>query len=526
MGRFESDVRDLQARQQSEQSGTLSTRDVSNLFVSLDADDPKRRASAAWSLAEVAANTPERIPVSDLAQAVADDDRWVRRGATWALAEVAQSNPAGARPVVKRAIDLIGDGDPLVRENAVVTVAGVASEYPRTAEPAVLALAELRDADDGIVRRYATDALRHVVDALSKSTLSGDPLVISVSDPRLADLLPAGANVVQVGETGGDGPIQILPASEVEADARPTSRNRRKRTGTGPPSAEDITSPQPLAVEYDDFEKLNEVGTSSLVKVHRAWASTPREQHAVVTLSTLRDDRRHGTIPASFSRAIDRWESIDKYDHVLAVRAHSDDPTQWVATEFTDGGTLGNYLDADSDATLWFAHRIVHTVSKAHAVGVIHGGLSPSAVRFATTFEPTWPVPKIGDWGLTSIAADVQQPPLSPAFAAPEHLDPESFGIIDHSTDVYGLGVLLYALFTGRTPFSGEPHIVVQQVTSTQPPAPTERNPELPDEVDELLARALAKRKPERYETVDDLLVAFEHCLAAFDSDPMVESLK
>jgi eukaryotic-like serine/threonine-protein kinase len=150
----------------------------------------------------VAASTPERVPVSDLAQAVTDDDRWVRRGATWALAEVAQTDPARARPVVERAIDLLPDGDPLVRENAVITVAG-ASKYPRKAEPAIVSLAELRDADDGLVRRYATEALRHVVDALSKLTLSGDSLVISVSDPRLADLLPAEPNVVQVGETGG-----------------------------------------------------------------------------------------------------------------------------------------------------------------------------------------------------------------------------------------------------------------------------------------------------------------------------------
>ncbi|WP_227357037.1 protein kinase domain-containing protein [Haladaptatus salinisoli] len=517
MERFESSERELQASEHRERVGTLSTRDVSDLIVSLDADDPKRRASAAWSLAEVAASTPERVPVSDLAQAAADDDRWVRRGATWALAEVAQADPASARPVVERAIDLIPDSDPLVRENAVVAVAGVASKYPRKAEPAIVSLAELRNADDGLVRRYATEALRHVVDALSESTLSGDPVVISVSDPRLADILPAGPNVVQVGETGGDGPIRIGPESSLEVDARTTAENRQSRIGTGPPPDEDIASPPPLSVEYGDFEKLNAVGRSPLVTVHRARASTPSEQHAVATLSTLRSDRREGTLPASFGRAVERWSTIDEHDHVLAVRAHGDSPAPWFAAEFTDGGTLADYFDAGFDASLWFARGIARAVSHAHALGVIHGGLAPSSVRFSTTFGSTWPVPKVGDWGFADVAADAQRPPVPPAFAAPEHVEPESFGVVDHSTDVYGLGALLYALLTGRPPFAGEPHVVVGQLTAIDPPAPTERNPELPDAADDLLGRALAKRKPERYETVDDLLVALERCIETRD---------
>ncbi|GAA0232317.1 protein kinase domain-containing protein [Haladaptatus pallidirubidus] len=215
-------------------------------------------------------------------------------------------------------------------------------------------------------------------------------------------------------------------------------------------------------------------------------------------------------------------EQYHSHDHILAVQAHGESPKPWAATEFTDGGTLADYFDADLDASQWFAHGLVRAVSHAHALGVVHGGLCPPAVRFSTSLGSTWPAPKIGDWGLAVVVMDERelpgshsmgrQPPISPAYAAPEHLDPGAFGTIDHSTDVYGLRTLLYGLFTGQPPFSGESHVVAGQVTTDDPPTPTERNPNLPEEVDTVLSRSLAKRKQARYETVDDLLVALERC--------------
>ncbi len=168
----------------------------------------------------------------------------------------------------------------------------------------------------------------------------------------------------------------------------------------------------------------------------------------MVTLFTLRPDRREQFVSDSFTTAIDRWEAIDDHDHVLPIRARGN-TLPWVATEFADAGTLSDHFGAELDASLWFAHCIVRTISHAHALGVIHGGLCPPAIRFMTTFGPTWPIPKVGDWGLADVMADFYLPPVPPAYAAPEHLDPDAFGGIDHSTDVYGLGAVLYALFTG-----------------------------------------------------------------------------
>ncbi|WP_433631368.1 protein kinase domain-containing protein [Halomicrococcus sp. NG-SE-24] len=511
MTRFEASDRDRLARRHREEVEIPESREVSDLVMSLSADDSARRASAAWALAEEAATRPGQVPVSDLARATDDDDVWVRRGATWALAEVARSDPEAARSTVERATRLVGDDDPLVRENAVVTVASVATEHPRAAEPAIEELAALRDDDDGIVRRYTSEALRHVVDALSESTLTGEPTVVSVSDERLADVLD-GANVVQTGGGGQSTSVRVAPASEVESAESGTadSRDADDEVRGRPPDPADVVSPDPVDAEYDEFERLRRVGTDPLTVGHKARVLAPGPRaHVVVTLRTLQESDH----AAAFARATRRWERVDDHDHVAGVLARGDGPRPWVATEFFDAGTLADHLGDGVAASLWYGHRIVAAVAHAHALGVVHGGLRPGVVGVVETLGRTWPVPKVTDWEFGRVLAEAGTKPVSPAFAAPEHVAPETFGRPDQATDVYGLGALLYGLFAGRPPFTGDPHVVVQQVESADPPAPTESDADLPRAVDDVVARALAKRKPERYETVADLRVGLERVL-------------
>lgn len=513
MTRFQTDERTQLANRYREEVGTPASREVSDLVLALSAGDRRRRASAAWALAEEAASRPEQIPVSDLERATDDDDVWVRRGATWALAEVAQTDPERARPAVEQATTLVGDDDALVRENAVVTVAGVATEFPRAAEPVIEELGELRDDDDAIVRRYASEALHHVRDALTGVELDGEPVVISVAEPELANAV-AGPNVVQTDESQQSAPIRIAPASDVEASTPVLDDpdERTERPGR-PPDPVDVASPPSADAGYGEFERLRKTSTDPLTVGHKARVlATDPGAHTIATLRTVRQDRR-ADHAAAFDRATRRWATIDDHDHVAGVIARGDEPMPWVAAEFFDAGTLADHMDDGFRASLWYAHRIVTAVAHAHAVGLVHGGLRPGVVGFVDALGPTWPAPKVSDWGFGRILAESGTTPVPPAFAAPEHVEPGTFGRPDQATDVYGLGVLLYALLAGRRPFSGDGHVVVQQVTSTDPPSPGEVDSDLPDGVDDVVERAMAKRKPERYETVEDLQVGVEHLL-------------
>jgi serine/threonine protein kinase len=90
---------------------------------------------------------------------------------------------------------------------------------------------------------------------------------------------------------------------------------------------------------------------------------------------------------------------------------------------------------------------------------------------------------------------------MSPQHAAPEQFDTDQYGPTDNVTDVYQLAAVFYELFTGRPPFEGQTFEVINRIQSEQPAPPSEVA-DVPEALDEVLLRALATEKLDRYEHV------------------------
>jgi hypothetical protein len=475
--------------------------DVDALASRLDSDDPGARAEAAWELAELAADPDRsvRLPVeSRLGPLLDDDDPWVRRGASWALATVADRRPERGRAAAAALTDGLTDDDPLVRENNVLALSAVATEYPRAAEPALSRLAELVREEDGLVRRYAAEALRRLVTQLDED---GFPETVEAGG-AVADLLPDDAGVVAVTDDG-DGADSIRVRSDA-ADDEPPARSdaRDSPDADGPPDA--VPAPSAVDADFRAFERLADLGGGPLTAAGKVRAPTAASdgRHVVATRRTLRADAE---VDADrVATALRAWDRIDDHDHVAPVLARGDRPRPWVATEFMDAGTLRDAIGSIGfERALWTVHCLARAVCHAHARGVVHGALRPGAVGLSAVLG-AWPAPKVGHWGLGDPLAEVVSPPVPPAFAAPEHFDPETFGRPDQATDVYQLGVLAYALFAGRPPFAGEPEEIARAATDGEPPPVGEFAPAVPESVDGLLDRALAADKRARFETAED----------------------
>jgi hypothetical protein len=480
--------------------------DVDSAAADLDSDDPEERAAAAWTLAELAEDPDDsrRVPVeSDLAALLDDDDEWVRRGASWAVANVADHHPSRARGALSEVTASLDDSDPLVRENGVVAVADVAREYPHAVEPALSRLADLVREDDGLARRRAAETLRRLVTRLDED---GFPETIEAT-PDIADLLGGDLGVVAVTDDAGDGrPVRVgagdSSADDDEGENAGGGRNRATPDDRGPP--DQLPAPPEIDTERSDFEHLADFGDGPLTTAAKVRAPSLSEggQRVVVVCRTLRADA--GVSPADFEEALRAWAAVDDHAHVAPVLARGPTPRPWVATEFLDGGSLRDHVGSVGfERAVWYAHCLATAVSHAHARGVVHGALRPSAVGFSRTLG-AWPVPKVGEWGFGDLLGAVQERPAPPAFLAPEHVAPDEFGGPDSSTDMYQLGALCYALFAGRPPFAGEAGDVIREVRASDPPPASAFDGSVPDEIDALLSRAVAKRKQARFETAED----------------------
>lgn len=483
--------------------------DVSKLLAHLDSDDPDRRASTTWALVEAAREWPHRTSraADDLVETLGDDDQWVRRGASWALSRIATAEPGAARGGVEALTGRLADDDPLVRENASQAIATISEGYPSRARPAVPALAERLEDDDPLVRRYAEEALRNVIDSEEVDTETLDPPTIhrlSEFELRIETDVP---------ESGDDAPVEQVEDEEPSSSGGPPAGGAATRVEAAeePRPPETVPDAPTVDVESSNVERVGGIGTGRTGVVHRARVRTGADDHVVVALKQLRRDE-FVEDAAGFDEAFDRvsteWRRLGDHDYVISLLGADRVPEPWLAMEYMDAGSLRNRIGwiGFAQAT-WTAICVVRAVSHAHAHGVIHGGIRPSNVLFSQTLEGTWDVPKVTDWGL--LRCFFEHSPsrrwLDPTYATPEQLAPDRFGQHDHATDVYQLGTLTYELFAGRPPFEGTPAEVARKVVGEEPRPTTDVASDLPADLDDILTRALAKRKPERYETVDDL---------------------
>ena len=172
-------------------------------------------------------------------------------------------------------------------------------------------------------------------------------------------------------------------------------------------------------------------------------------------------------------------------------------------------------------AALVVFHKICEAVNYAHQRGVIHRDLKPGNIRIDPAGEP-----HVLDFGLAKNAIQAcvraSQPQMSLsgqfigslAWASPEQTE----GVpsrVDVRTDVYSLGVLLYQLLTGRFPYAvmGSFPEVIETIRTAAPLRPRDVRPEVDDELETIVLKALAKEPQRRYQTAGELARDIERYL-------------
>ena len=176
----------------------------------------------------------------------------------------------------------------------------------------------------------------------------------------------------------------------------------------------------------------------------------------------------------------------------------------YLVMEYINGRTLQQVL-SDSPvpwprACSWAAD-LATALGRAHQSGIIHGDVKPANIMVTEEGEI-----KLSDFGIARFATQVSGSGRimgTPAYLAPEQILGEP-----HSTrsDLFSLGIVLYYMLTGAPAFDGSSVAAVcAQILTTDPVPPSKRNPSLPEGLDHIVMRCLAKKPEDRYPSGDAL---------------------
>lgn len=197
-----------------------------------------------------------------------------------------------------------------------------------------------------------------------------------------------------------------------------------------------------------------------------------------------------------------------RHDNVVEFYAHgrTDDGVHYLIAEFLEGTPLSDLLESGERMPLVrtrdLGAQIAAGLGAAHAAGVVHRDLKPANVMVLDGDHV-----KVFDFGLAR-ASVPSQPALTaadlrvgtPMYMAPEYI---AVGDLDHRSDLYALGVALFEMATGTTPFEGPPFKILHHHVTRAPPRARDRDPSVPAELDALIDQLLAKDPDARPQSAD-----------------------
>ena len=182
----------------------------------------------------------------------------------------------------------------------------------------------------------------------------------------------------------------------------------------------------------------------------------------------------------------------------------------YIAMACYEGQTLKQKIKSGTltvEAALDAALQMARGLAKAHGKGIVHRDIKPANVMITNDG-----VVKILDFGLAKMA-DVQLTRTGTTLGTIAYMSPEQTRgeKVDHRTDIWSLGVVLYEMLTGERPFKGDyDQAIVYSILHENPVPLTERNPDLSEELAHIVEMCLEKDKPLRYPDTADLVADLE----------------
>jgi len=259
------------------------------------------------------------------------------------------------------------------------------------------------------------------------------------------------------------------------------------------------------------YRILEMLGEGGMASVYKAYDTSLERNVAIKVIRTEKGQDEH-----FLHRFVRESKALAKLSHPNIVHINDfgeQDGIPYVVMDYLPGGTLiekmGNPLPYQEAARL--LTPIAQALEFAHQMHIVHRDIKPANILLTQNN-----LPMLSDFGIAKILEEEQQTNLTGTgvgIGTPEYMAPEQGqgSKVDYRADIYALGVVFYELVTGRKPFRADTPMAVIIKHMTEPlTRPREFVPDLPESVEKIIFKSMAKKPENRYQDMGAFAAALE----------------
>jgi len=252
------------------------------------------------------------------------------------------------------------------------------------------------------------------------------------------------------------------------------------------------------------YQIIDELGKGGMGRVYKVLDKETKEKIALKLIKPeIASDKK--TIER-FRNELTTARKISQRNVCRMYDLNKDKDSYYITMEYVPGEDLKSLIrrvKVDIGTSIKIAKQICEGLSEAHRTGVVHRDLKPSNIMIDKNGDA-----KIMDFGIARTVRGKGITGSGVMIGTPEYMSPEQAEAkeIDHRSDIYSLGVIMYEMTTGQLPFEGEtPLSIAMKHKGEMPKNPKELNPQIPEDLTAAILECLAKEKESRFQSAEEL---------------------
>lgn len=269
------------------------------------------------------------------------------------------------------------------------------------------------------------------------------------------------------------------------------------------------------------YKIIGELGRGAMGVVYEAFDTLIERTVAIKTI--LKSVIHANEAEEVFARFRSEARAAGRLSHAKIISIYEygeNEDMAYIVMELVRGKDLTEYFDHGKRMSLNEGLRIVMQLLDAldylHAHGIVHRDIKPANIMITTDGEV-----KIADFGIAKIDSSGHTQ-VGVVLGTPTYMAPEQFmgHDVDRRADLYAAGVILYLILTGERPFVGSVIAIMHQAVHREATPPSQLNPDVSAQLDAIVAKAMAKRPEDRFQSAKKFLRALK---TAAQTVPLVE---